>query len=231
MVKDVALPTYPDPSQAFKIAPHIMASFRSLIGVPPSTASTNDSVLVIIDAQNEYATGKLRVSNIDTARVALASLLEKYRAAKAPVVHVVHATPSGAPVFTPGTELAEELSELTPRDGESVVTKQHPGSFTDTDLQNILKATGRGKIVLTGFMAHVCVSTTARQGAERGWDVLIAEDAVGDRDIPGVKAEELTKVALAEIADAFGTVVQGAVVEEVVELDLEMIGYQLEESP
>lgn len=57
--------------------------------------------------------------------------------------------------------------------------------------------------------AHVCVSTTARQGAERGWDVLIAEDAVGDRDIPGVKAEELTKTALLEIADAFGTIIQG----------------------
>lgn len=28
-------------------------SFRELIGVPPSTASTKDSVLVIIDAQNE----------------------------------------------------------------------------------------------------------------------------------------------------------------------------------
>jgi hypothetical protein len=28
--------------------------FRELIGIPPSTASTKDSVLVIIDAQNEY---------------------------------------------------------------------------------------------------------------------------------------------------------------------------------
>lgn len=53
------------------------------------------------------------------------------------------------------------------------------------------------------------MSTTARQGAERGWDVLIAEDAVGDRDIPGVKAEDLTKTALLEIADAFGSIIQG----------------------
>lgn len=28
-------------------------SFRELVGVSPSTASTQDSVLVIIDAQNE----------------------------------------------------------------------------------------------------------------------------------------------------------------------------------
>lgn len=54
----------------------------------------------------------------------------------------------------------------------------------------------------------MCISTTARQGSERSWDVVIVEDAVGDRDIPGVKAEELTRVALCEIADAFGSVVQ-----------------------
>ena len=31
---------------------------------------------------------------------------------------------------------------------------------------------------------------------------------IGDRDIPGVDGEELTRVALAELADVFGTVVQ-----------------------
>jgi len=52
------------------------------------------------------------------------------------------------------------------------------------------------------------VSTTARQGAQLGYDVVLAEDAIGDRDIPGVSAEEVTKVALKELSDAFGTVVQ-----------------------
>ena len=54
----------------------------------------------------------------------------------------------------------------------------------------------------------MCVSTTARQGAQLGYDVVLAEDAIGDRDIPGVSAEEVTKVALREIGDAFGTVMQ-----------------------
>lgn len=31
-------------------------------------------------------------------------------------------------------------------------------------------------------MAHVCVSTTARQAAERGYDVVVVRDGVGDRD-------------------------------------------------
>ncbi|KAI1347456.1 Isochorismatase-like protein [Xylaria sp. FL0043] len=183
-------------------------SFRQAIGVSPSTASTSDSVLVIIDAQNEYASGLLKTENVESTRAANAALLEKYRAAKAPIVHVVHKTPDGAPVFTPGTPLADEFDELKPRDGENVVVKQVPGSFTGTQLQEILEKTGRKKVVLTGYMAHVCVSTTARQGAERGWDVIIPKDAVGDRHIPGVDAAELVRVALNEIADAFGTVVE-----------------------
>ncbi len=37
-------------------------------------------------------------------------------------MHVVHGTPEGAPVFTPGTELAEEFKELQPKSesGEKV---------------------------------------------------------------------------------------------------------------
>ena len=59
-------------------------------------------------------------------------------------------------------------------------------------------------------MAHVCVSTTAREASQKGYEVIIVEDAVGDRDIPGVKGDEVTRVALAELADAFGTVVKSA---------------------
>lgn len=61
-------------------------------------------------------------------------------------------------------------------------------------------------------MAHVCVSTTARQAAEKGWDVILAEDAIGDRSIPGMDAASLVKASLTELADAFGTVVQSSAI-------------------
>jgi nicotinamidase-related amidase len=125
-------------------------------------------------------------------------------------VHIVHQVPDGAPIFTPNTELAEEFPELTPKDGEKVVGKQQPGSFTGTDLEEYIKSTGKTQLVLTGYMAHVCVSTTARQADEKGYDVILAEDAIGDRDIPGVSAGDLVKVALAELADAFGSVVKSS---------------------
>ena len=66
------------------------------------------------------------------------------------------------------------------------------------------------KIVLTGYMAHVCVSTTARQAEQRGYEVLLAEDGIGDRDIPGAIGEEVTEMVMNELGDAVGTVVQGS---------------------
>lgn len=132
-----------------------MASARSLLAIPPSTPTPSTSTLLIIDAQNEYASGALTVTNAATSRKAIASLLQKYRDAKAPVVHIVHKTPEGAPIFTPGTELAKEFEELTPREGETVVEKQLPGSFTGTDLEGILKGFGREKLVLTGYMVSL----------------------------------------------------------------------------
>lgn len=56
----------------------------------------------------------------------------------------------------------------------------------------------------------MCVSTTARDGARLGYDVLIAEDCVGDRDIPGGSGAEVTKMVMHELADAFATVVQSS---------------------
>ncbi|WPH03251.1 Hypothetical protein R9X50_00612800 [Acrodontium crateriforme] len=184
------------------------ASFRELIGVGPSTASPSDSTLVIIDAQNEYAEGKLQVSNAPESRKAIASLLQKYRDANGKVVHVKHVVPDGAPVFTPNTKLAEEFEELTPKTGEKVIEKIHPSSFADTKLHEHLQAGGDKKIVLTGYMAHVCVSTTARDAARLGYDTLIAQDAVGDRDIPGASGADVTKMVMHELGDAFATIVQ-----------------------
>ncbi|KAF7595583.1 hypothetical protein BBP40_005618 [Aspergillus hancockii] len=192
----------------------VAQSFRQTIGIPRSTASTQDSTLIIIDAQNEYASGHLKVERVTQSRKVIADLLARYRQSGAGtnIVHVIHEVPQGAPVFTPGTALADEFEELKPQSGEKVVTKHFPSSFAQTDLHEYLSGLGNvgKKIVLVGYMAHVCISTTARAGSELGYDVIIVGDAVGDRNIPGVDADQLVSVALSELADAFGTVVSSA---------------------
>jgi nicotinamidase-related amidase len=87
-------------------------SFRDLLGIRPGSASTSDSALIIIDAQNEYASGALKVTNAEASGKVIAELLERYRAANGKLVHVLHETPDGAPIFTPGTELADEFKDV-----------------------------------------------------------------------------------------------------------------------
>lgn len=54
----------------------------------------------------------------------------------------------------------------------------------------------------------MCVSTTARDAARLGYDVLVAEDCVGDRDIPGASGADVTKMVMHELGDAFATVIR-----------------------
>jgi len=95
-------------------------SFRTLIGAAPSSATPTDSTLIIIDAQNEYATGLLKTVNVDHTRAAIEGLLGKYRDAGGEVVHVVHRTSGEAPVFTMGTALEGEMRGLEAGEGEKV---------------------------------------------------------------------------------------------------------------
>jgi len=170
-------------------------SFRETIGVPESTASPASSTLIIIDAQNEYADGHLRTANVPSTRAAIHDLLNTYRSSGNPenIIHVTHKVPDGAPVFTPGTDLAKEFKELEPKTGEKTIVKEHPGSFTGTDLGEYLEKQGTKQVVLAGYMAHICVSTTARQAAERGLDVILAKEVS--------RAVDLVRKAVADQSD------------------------------
>jgi nicotinamidase-related amidase len=66
------------------------------------------------------------------------------------------------------------------------------------------------KIVLVGYMAHVCVSTTAREGFQKGYEVVLVEDGISDRDIPGATGDEVTSMVMKELGDVFGTVVKSS---------------------
>ena len=101
-------------------------SFRSFLGLPPSNPTPKDSVYVIVDAQNEYDYGHLAISNVAESRANIGAVLKKYREAGGDVVHVTHTTPDGAPLFTPGTDLAQEFEELRPKEGERVRYHRFP---------------------------------------------------------------------------------------------------------
>lgn len=98
------------------------------------------------------------MTNASSTRKVISQLLELYRSAPSSsatrIVHVLHQVPDGAPIFTPGTDLAEEFEELKPKEGEKVVKKLHPSAFAETELDGLLKKDGveGKKVVLVGYM-------------------------------------------------------------------------------
>lgn len=175
-------------------------------------ARLSDSVLVIVDAQKEYAEGRLPLVGIDAAVTEIANLLKRARAAHTPIMHVVQNNPSPRPVFTTGTALAEEFSSLAPLPGEFVIPKTLPSSFARTTLQETIEKTGRKNLIVVGFMTHMCVSTTVRAALDYGYRCTIVANACATRDLPDgqggiVAAADVHRAELAALRDRFANIV------------------------
>ncbi len=191
-------------------------TLRSAAGLPDDPPPLGASVLVVIDAQVEYATGRVPLVGVDAAVDVIEELLRAAREAASPVVHVLHDGRPGG-LFDPAAGGAP-IAAVAPRDGEPVVHKTLPNAFAATDLADRLASTGLRALTIVGFMTHMCVSSTARSALDHGYDVTVAADACATRALPGpaggepIPARDVHRVALAELADRFAVVAPGAAV-------------------
>ncbi|KAI5843526.1 Isochorismatase-like protein [Morchella snyderi] len=71
------------------------------------------------------------------------------------------------------------IGELQPRFGEPVVDKPGKSAFTYTDFELLLKVAGVRNLVIVGVTTDVCVHSTMREAADRGFECVLVEDACG----------------------------------------------------
>jgi nicotinamidase-related amidase len=71
---------------------------------------------------------------------------------------------------------ARIVTALEPRPGELVVNKTTYGTFSSTGLDHALRSLGITTLVVGGVVTNVCVETTARDAADRGYDVVLLDD-------------------------------------------------------
>ena len=175
---------------------------------PPKLA---DAAVVVVDAQREYVDGRLPLDGVEAALANIAALLAAARAAGAPVIHVRHKGQPGG-LFGPDTAGYELAPQAAALDGERVIDKGLPNSFAGTSLKEALDATGRKRLVVAGFMTHMCVSSTTRAASEHGLSVVVLSDATATRDLPApggsgvIPAAALHEAELAALADRFALV-------------------------
>jgi nicotinamidase-related amidase len=78
-----------------------------------------------------------------------------------------------------GSREHEIIDELKPRPSESVINKTTIGAFASTGIDHLLRSLGRDQLYMGGVSTNMCVDTTAREAADRGYAVTLIEDACG----------------------------------------------------
>ncbi|AFG34671.1 isochorismatase family protein [Fervidobacterium pennivorans subsp. shakshaketiis] len=63
-----------------------------------------------------------------------------------------------------------------------VIYKDTYDAFYMTELGDILKAESVDQLIITGVMTHLCCETTARSGFIKGYEIVMVEDCLWDKD-------------------------------------------------
>ncbi len=99
-----------------------------------------------------------------------------------------------------GTREHEILDEIKPAPGELVFRKTTISAFTSTGLDTALRALGVTDLVFVGISTNMCVDTTARDAADRGYRCILVADACA------AAKEEYHRFALLNFQRLFGRV-------------------------
>jgi nicotinamidase-related amidase len=136
--------------------------------------------------------GEYRFERIENLVVPnIMRLLEAFRSRGGEVIHVTvgatkadysDAPPHMKKLFrslgnTKGSPDHEIIEELAPREGEAVINKTSIGAFASTGLDHLLRSLEKDQLYMAGVSTNMCVETTAREAADRGYKVSIIENA------------------------------------------------------
>ena len=71
----------------------------------------------------------------------------------------------------------EIVAQLTPLADELVIDKNASSPFNGTGIDQLLRNLNLETLVIVGMATDMCVETTARDAADRGYNVIVVEDA------------------------------------------------------
>ncbi|WP_086824592.1 isochorismatase family protein [Allokutzneria sp. NRRL B-24872] len=185
-------------------------TLRELNGLDQTPAALATATLVLVDYQNTYTRGVMELEGWQPALEEAAAVLEAARKAGATVIHVIHDTGEGT-AYDIKADIGRIHPRVAPIDGENVVVKAFPNSFTDTALGELVDAAGNSDVVVIGFMTHMCVAATTAGAFLRGNRPTVVANACASRPlrtaVADVPAEHVHHGALAMITDLYGVVV------------------------
>ena len=184
--------------------PSAPAVARTSASVPLATNLDLDPArcaLIIQDMQNDVVSEGGAFAESGSAQHAreqnvvenIRRLADACRACGVMVVHVHFLVEPGSPGLTLNAPLFEGLADanalvrgtwgaapvegLEPRPGDHVVTKMRMSAWEGSSLETVLKSAGRDVLIDTGAWTNMSIEHTARTGADKGYFMIVPEDA------------------------------------------------------
>ncbi|SFB14122.1 MULTISPECIES: cysteine hydrolase family protein [unclassified Bacillus (in: firmicutes)] len=164
-----------------------------------------NSALIIVDVQKMFENPRWGNRNNPQAEENIASLIEKWRETKRPIIHIQHVEGS----FHPAYEFKDFIKPLPE---ETIIRKSVNSSFIGTNLESSLRSREIDTVVIVGLTTNHCVETTTRMAGNLGFNTFLVSDATAtfDRLGPDGKlytAETIHNMTLVNLNEEFATIV------------------------
>ena len=172
--------------------------------------------LIIVDVQNEYVSGNLRIEypDVQQSLVNIGRAMDAARAAGIPVVVVQHLAPETSPLFARGSLQAELHPLVADKHRDLLIEKSMASALTGTGLGAWLREHEIDTLSVVGYMTHNCDDSTVRQARHEGWNVELLHDAAGSvpyaNALGAATAEEIHRVFTVVMHTGFAAVVSTA---------------------
>jgi nicotinamidase-related amidase len=102
--------------------------------------------------------------------------------------------------FPPGSKEADILDELAPAGDEMVFPKTCASVFNGTRIEYVLRNMGISELIVCGVVTGSCVEAAVRDASDRGFRVVLAEDATA------AWSQEMQDAAIQVMAERFAKV-------------------------
>lgn len=157
--------------------------------------------LIVVDVQNDYCHrqgvfGKrgFDLSHVESAVDKLIPFIRHCKDISVPVIFVrtIHSSWTDSETWVDrlegaGKEMAicrpgtwgSEFYRVTPQANDFIVTKHRFSGFAGTDLDIVLRSKRIETLFMTGVTTNVCVETTARDGFNLDYRIILVEDCCG----------------------------------------------------
>jgi len=149
----------------------------------PKLSSTKTALLVI-DVQNFYWGTETHEEYI----AKLSKVIESARSRGLFVIYVKHVWGDN-----PEDSTFDIREEIKPLENDPIVIKRTPGSFFNTNLEELLKSRQIENVIITGMKTNHCCDTTTREASARGYNTMIIKQGVRTFDLEGIDGQMIPR--------------------------------------